>query len=78
MRTMTFVIMGEEYTCGAGEGLTLSDVRRVALNETYNTGRPPEDFDVRDEAGNLLDPDTNVMDLPEGRFWMSPFIGCGG
>jgi hypothetical protein len=78
MRELTFVIMGEEYTLDADENLGVWLPRAIALYATRNTGRPPDDFQIRDDAGYLIHPNTYVRNLPEGRIWLSPAIGWGG
>lgn len=52
-----------------------------ALAETSNTGQPPENWQLRDSTGNLLDPSGRVMDynLVDGvTLFLSPKAGVGG
>lgn len=59
---------------------SLSTARWLGLNDSGNTGRPPEEWEVRTEAGRLLDPETRIEDLDQNNtyLFLSLRVGIGG
>jgi hypothetical protein len=75
----TFIINGEETQVECLDTVMMWVPRLKALTQSGNTGRPPADFDIRMEDGFLIDPLWPVSALEDGqKFFLSPFIGCGG
>ncbi|MGY3487875.1 chromosome segregation ATPase [Bradyrhizobium sp. USDA 4011] len=57
---ITMVVNGQPVTIEATQQEKLSDVRQRALTETENLAQPPENWEIKDEAGTVLDPDKRV------------------
>jgi len=83
LRTVLFIVSGEDARVPFVTGDLLWELRDTVLKLTKNTGRPPEDWEVRLETGRELDPLTPANDLvPEGqrsvRLFLSLRVGGGG
>lgn len=62
--TLIFVINGEDHAVEEDQHVPLRAVRNRALAESKNTGRPPDEWEVRTEqGGQLLDPERKIMEL---------------
>ena len=57
---ITMVVNGQPVTIKATEQEKLSEVRQRALTETQNLAQPPENWEIKNEAGAVLDPDKRV------------------
>jgi Protein of Unknown function (DUF2604) len=57
---ITMVVNGQPVMIEATEQEKLSEVRQRALTETQNLAQPPENWEIKDEAGTVLDPDKRV------------------
>ncbi|WP_342723972.1 DUF2604 domain-containing protein [Bradyrhizobium sp. B097] len=57
---ITMVVNGQPVTIKATEQEKLSEVRQRALTETQNLAQPPENWEIKNEAGTVLDPDKRV------------------
>src|SRR5581483_12027675 len=64
---ITMVVNGQPVTIEASEQEKLSEVRQRALTETQNLAQPPENWEIKDEAGAVLDPDKRVGDYHFGK-----------
>lgn len=64
---ITMVVNGQPVTIKATEQEKLSEVRQRALTETENVAQPPENWEIKDEAGAVLDPDKRVGDYHFGK-----------
>ena len=42
-------------------------MRRRALHETQNLAQPPENWEIKDEAGTVLDPEKHVGEYHFGK-----------
>lgn len=49
------VVNGQPTKVKADESARLDSIIPEALNETGNSGQPPENWELRDESGRLLD-----------------------
>jgi len=83
LRTVLFIVSGEDARVPFVTGDLLWELRDTVLKQTRNTGRPPEDWEVRLETGRELDPLASVNELvPEGqrsiRLFLSLRCGVGG
>jgi hypothetical protein len=76
------VVNGEETEVEAGEGALFSEVRAKALEQSRNTARPPEDWELRDVEGFLVDFNEKVPaeQGPHGApvFFLTLALGAGG
>ena len=52
---LTLVVNGQPVTVEANENAPLQTAVNKALEDSENVGQPPENWELRDEAGNLLD-----------------------
>ncbi len=59
----TIVVNGQPATFEASPDEPMRAVRDKALQQTGNVGRPAEDWELKDEAGNALDLDRLVRDF---------------
>ncbi|WP_315729213.1 MULTISPECIES: DUF2604 domain-containing protein [unclassified Bradyrhizobium] len=64
---ITMVVNGQPVTIEATEQERLSEVRQRALTETQNLAQPPENWEIKDEAGTVLDPDKRVGEYHFGK-----------
>lgn len=52
---LTVVVNGQPVEVEGNENAPLQTVLNQALGDTQNSAQPPENWEMRDEAGNLLD-----------------------
>lgn len=64
--TLTIVANGEAVAVEANFNAPLQTVIGKALEESVNVGQPPESWELKDEAGNVLDASKKVKDLAAG------------
>ncbi len=75
------IVNGQPVEVQANQNAPLRTVIPKALTQTGNAGRPPEDWELRDAAGVLLDPEKKIEDFgfPEGtRLFLNLRAGVGG
>lgn len=60
--TLTVVVNGTPITIEASSQEPLGEIRKKALEETKNVARPPEQWEIKNEAGDVLDPLKTVGD----------------
>ena len=76
-----FIINGQDYPIEANVHAPLMVAVQQALNESDNKGRPPEEWEVRDASGVLLETNRTPKELglSEGvRLFLSLRVGAGG
>jgi hypothetical protein len=76
-----FIINGQDYPIEANIQAPLMEAVQRALAESDNTGRPPDEWEVRDASGVLLEKNRTPKDLGlhEGaRLFLSLRVGAGG
>lgn len=76
-----FVINGVDVSVEGQPKQKLSVLRKKALSESDDTGRPPDDWEIRSEDGTLLDPSKTLeeLGLASGtRLFLTLAIGAGG
>ena len=61
--TLTIIVAGTPTEVDANPQAPLRTVIPKALEQTGNTGQPLENWELRDEAGNLLDLDKKIGDF---------------
>jgi len=79
--SLIFIINGQDYSIEANVHAPLIEVVQRALAESDNTGRPPDEWEVRDVSGVLLENNRTPKDLGlnEGaRLFLSLRVGAGG
>lgn len=64
---ITMVVNGQPVTIEATEQEKLSEVRQRALTETQNLAQPPENWEIKNEAGTLLDPEKRIGEYHFGK-----------
>lgn len=64
---ITMVVNGQPVTIKATEQEKLAEIRQRALTGTENVAQPPENWEIKDEAGAVLDPDKRVGDYHFGK-----------
>jgi hypothetical protein len=57
--TVTVIVSGVPTEVTVNERTPLRELIPHALQQTGNTGRPPQDWEFTDASGLLLDPDQN-------------------
>jgi hypothetical protein len=61
------------------EGINLAGLRDQVLDKTNNTAQPPENWDVKDPEGNLLDLSKHLQDYIDiKQLWLTLKAGIGG
>jgi hypothetical protein len=79
--TLIFIINGVNATVEANIHEPLKTARNKALEESNNTGRPADEWQIHTEDGVLLDADKKIEELglaDEARLLLSLTIGAGG
>jgi hypothetical protein len=57
---IVFIINGEDVPIDCTPWTSLATARAWAMEESYNTGRPAEEWELRNERGYRLDPALKV------------------
>jgi hypothetical protein len=57
---LTVVVNGTPVEVVVNENAPLQTIIPKALHESHNQGQPPENWELRDAAGNLLDLHTKI------------------
>lgn len=79
--TIVFVVNGEDVSLTANPAEPLGAARNKALAVSRNTGRPPDEWEIRDEAGVMLDPGQKIATFGWGqrvRLFLALKVGAGG
>ena len=79
--TIVFIVNGEDVPVEASVHAPLLAARNKALADSHNTGRPPEEWEIRDERGELLPPDRKVEAFnfaDRVRLFLTLRVGAGG
>lgn len=78
---LIFIINGEDVCVTTSLLAPLCAVRDRALAQSHNTGRPPHEWETRDERGAFVDTTKTVNALglePNERFFLTLPVGIGG
>lgn len=78
---LIFIINGQDFPIEANTQAPLIEAVQRALAESDNTGRPPDEWEVRDASGVLLEKNRTPKDLgliEEVRLFLSLSVGAGG
>jgi Protein of Unknown function (DUF2604) len=79
--TLIFIINGENFSVEANVNAPLRAAVEHALAESGNTGRPANEWEVRDSSGVLLEISRSPKDLGlknSARLFLSLRVGAGG
>ncbi len=79
--TLTVVVNGKPVELEINENAPLHTLVPKALTETGNQGQPPQNWELRDEKGNLLDLDKKIEDFHFAagtKLFLNPKAGVGG
>ena len=79
--TLIFIVNGVDVPVEANLNQPLNVARNKALEESNNTGRPVDEWEVHNDEGLALDSDQKVedLDLKEGdRLFLNLKVGAGG
>lgn len=61
--TLTIVVNGEPVSVEANVNAPLHTVIAKALADSGNVGQPPENWEIKDEGGTVLDASAKIEDL---------------
>jgi hypothetical protein len=78
---LIFIINGQDFPIEVNIHAPLMEAVQRALAESSNTGRPPDDWEVRDASGVLLEKNRTPKDLGlhnGARLFLSVRVGAGG
>jgi hypothetical protein len=78
---VTVVVNGAPVQVRTNENAALESLIAQALELSHNNGQPPPRWDLKDAAGNVLDPQRKLRDLglPAGSMlFLSLKAGVGG
>ncbi len=79
--SLSVIVNGTTYAIEANVEAPVLVVIEKALIDSGNQGQPPQNWELRDAAGNLLDPHKKLEDyhLPNGaKLFLSLKAGVGG
>jgi hypothetical protein len=79
--SLVFIINGQPLPIETNANAPLRSAVQRALSESGNTGRPADEWEVRDANGILLETSRKVsdLDLSDGtRLFVSLRVGAGG
>jgi hypothetical protein len=78
---LAVIVNGQPATVEANVNAPLKTIIEKALHDTGNAGQPPDNWELRDAAGALLDLDRKIkdFDFPEdARLFLNLKAGVGG
>lgn len=79
--TLTVVVNGTPVEVEANENAPLHTIIPKALHESGNAGQPPENWELRDAAGTLLDTNKKIGDFDfaeDAKLFLNLKAGIGG
>jgi hypothetical protein len=77
--SLMFIINGEETSQPVTPGMPMAAARNHGLVATGNTGRPPDEWEIREVSGVLVPPDVMAVSFPhETRLFCTLKVGGGG
>ena len=79
--SLTIVVNGQPTEVEANENAPLRTVIPKALAQTHNTGQALENWELKDELGNLLDLDRKIGEFAfseDVKLFLSLKAGIGG
>ncbi len=79
--TLIFIVNGVNVRVEANVKEPLKAARNKALADSNNTGRPMDEWEIHNTAGQSLDPDKKIgeLGLTDGtRLFLNLKVGAGG
>lgn len=79
--TLTVIVNGVPTEVEQNANAPLKSIIGKALEQTGNQGRPQDDWELRDAAGNVLDLDKKIGDYhfpPDTKLFLNLKAGIGG
>ena len=79
--SITVVVNGQPTVVDTVEDASLGTIIPDALHQTENSGQPPENWELRDADGTLLDLDKKIGDFgfpDKTRLFLNLKAGVGG
>ena len=79
--SITVVVNGKPTDVEAFDTASLGAIIPDALRQTQNSGQPPENWELRDTDGTLLDPEKTIGDYgfqDKTRLFLNLKAGVGG
>ena len=84
--TLIFIVNGVDVSIDANIHEPLKVARNKALTDSNNTGRPMDEWEIHNDAGQALDPDKKIEDLgledlglvDGARLFLNLKVGAGG
>ena len=79
--SITVVVNGQPTVVDAFDDAPVGDIVPVALHQTANSGQPPENWELRDADGNLLDLNKTIGEYgfyDKPRLFLNLRAGVGG
>ena len=79
--SITVVVNGQPTVVDANGDVPVGTIIPDALRQTENSGQPPENWELRDADGNLLDLDKKIEDYgfsDKVRLFLNLKAGVGG
>lgn len=78
-QSLIFIVNGEEVNFPVTPGMLMRHARAAVLEQTGNTGRTPDEWEMRDVYGNPISPDAVATSFAhEQRIFCTIVIGTGG
>lgn len=78
---LTVIVSGKSVQVEANENSPLKSIIGKALEETGNTGQKKENWEFKNETGEILDADKKISELglSDGvKLYLNPKAGVGG
>ncbi len=79
--TLVLVVNGQQTEVTASGNAPLGSIKGRALEQTGNSGQPPENWELRDPQGALLDESKKIEDFhfaPGTKIFLNLKAGVGG
>ena len=79
--SIVFIVNGVDVPVDVNLNAPIKTGRNKALELSNNTGRPPEEWEIHDDAGQPLDPNKKAgqLGLKDGdRLFLNLKVGAGG
>lgn len=78
--SVLFIVNGEDVPMTFPSWLSAATVRDLVLHDSVNTGRPSEEWEMRDIRGAIVEPSANIQPDPTVApwFYLSLRAGFGG
>lgn len=79
-REIICIVNGENVIVRVADNDTVAVLRERVLRQSYNTCRPLDEWEVRDERGAFIAPEDKVagLGLDGARLFVTLKVACGG